>query len=105
MKNFTQAINREEHEEPFILRAHCYLELGHPDLAIKDANEAIRILKLTLRSAKTEKSFQTRAAQCKLINVQMAALKIKAEILYSIAQFERALVYYYRCVALRPHWR
>ncbi|GLV39201.1 uncharacterized protein CBL_06251 [Carabus blaptoides fortunei] len=62
-----------------VSRSQCYILMGRPDLALKDAEAALAI----------EKTF-TRA------------IYQKAEALYYLGEFEHSLMYYHRGLRIRP---
>lgn len=68
-----------EEKAAYIARSKCYLLLGEPHLALKDAEAA---LKLDSKDAK--------------------ALLRKAEALYYCGEFEMSLVHYHRGLRARP---
>ncbi|KAJ8681492.1 hypothetical protein QAD02_017279, partial [Eretmocerus hayati] len=68
--------------DALMARSKCFLLLGHPDNALRDAESALSIKSTALHRAK--------------------ALFTKAEALYYLGDFEMSLVHYFRGMRIRP---
>ncbi|XP_021941450.1 tetratricopeptide repeat protein 25 isoform X2 [Zootermopsis nevadensis] len=87
MGNYTKALNgynsalelNPRDKNALVARSKCYLQLGEPQLALKDAETALH----------GDKNF-------------VRAIFQKAESLYHLGDFEHSLMYYHRGLHLRP---
>lgn len=85
--NYTKALNgynlalelNPKDKNALVARSKCYLQLGEPQLALKDAETALH----------GDKNF-------------IHAIFQKAESLYHLGDFEHSLMYYHRGLRLRP---
>jgi len=83
IESFTKALEMKQDDETcLVVRAKCHLMLGNSDKALEDANQAL------------EQEEEGRK--------NIRALNMKAEALYQMGDFERALVFYHRGNKLRP---
>lgn len=88
-----------DREEPYVHRSECFLRLSMPKRALRDADEAIKVMKANVKVLKGRPV--SRFEQCRLINIRTKALYCKAEALYMTTDFELSLAYFHRCIRQR----
>ncbi len=93
-----------EREEPYAGRSECWLRLGRSQKALNDASVCNLMLKrryAAMAASDGDKKRRTKRERAHFFRVQSRALFCKAEALYSLNKFEKALIFYQRCMRLR----
>ncbi|XP_049947779.1 outer dynein arm-docking complex subunit 4-like [Schistocerca serialis cubense] len=90
---------RPEDKGALVARSKCYLLLGQPQLALQDAEAALRVQPVDPENTPRPPTY---AEVKKSEIVRCSAIFQKAEALYQLGDFEHSLMYHHRGLRLRP---
>ncbi|CAB4054865.1 unnamed protein product [Lepeophtheirus salmonis] len=108
LKCFDEAIRKEnDHEEAYIYRSKTFLALNQPKKALEDSEKAISINRtshsLLMGDHESISSKKLTTDLERLDFYYIRALTGKAEALYAMKEFEKALMFYYRSLFRRSN--
>ena len=99
----TQALEFQQDDQPcLVARSKCYLQLGDASLALQDAEASLKEDKKYHKVGQSQLPLIKGAPSIIFTTRYSQGLYQKAEALYTMGDFEYALVFYHRGHKIRP---